>query len=282
MRLGHEWCRHGRRGRRRRRPGLGRPAGHGRHDARRRRLPPLPTRPPARLRAPAGGRHPRRPARRAGRAAGGAGALAAPAARRRSTPCSARWSSRAATPCARSAAAGARARRPAARPGPGHDRPAGRACSPARPGPRCTCWAAPARRSSSPAGSASSTSGPRRRCPDCRSTRWWTPPTPPTCPARRWTWSSRAGGSSTSDCPGRPSLIDTRTLALKDVTAVGILSASPGLDATIAAYAAGAVDPRPLVAATVGLDQVGAVLSGERPPGAGAGPKIHIDPRAGR
>ena len=64
---------------------------------------------------------------------------------------------------------------------------------------------------------------------------------------------------------GSPSLIDTRTLALKDVTAVGILSASPGLDDTIAAYASGRVDPRPLVAATVGLDQVGAVLGGMRP-----------------
>ena len=78
---------------------------------------------------------------------------------------------------------------------------------------------------------------------------------------------------------GQPSLIDTRTLALKDVTAVGILSASPGLADTIAAYADGAVDPRPLVAATVGLDQVGAVLAGQRPPGAGPGPKIHVDPR---
>jgi threonine dehydrogenase-like Zn-dependent dehydrogenase len=78
---------------------------------------------------------------------------------------------------------------------------------------------------------------------------------------------------------GSPSRIDTRTLALKDVTAVGILSASPGLDATIAAYASGEVDPRPLVAATVGLDDVGAVLAGERPEGAGPGPKIHVDPR---
>jgi threonine dehydrogenase-like Zn-dependent dehydrogenase len=78
---------------------------------------------------------------------------------------------------------------------------------------------------------------------------------------------------------GTPSLIDTRTLALKDVTAVGILSASPGLDATIAAYAGGAVDPRALVAATVGLDDVAAVLAGERPEGAGPGPKIHVDPR---
>jgi threonine dehydrogenase-like Zn-dependent dehydrogenase len=78
---------------------------------------------------------------------------------------------------------------------------------------------------------------------------------------------------------GRPSLIDTRVLALKDVTAVGILSGSPGLPAAIEAYAARAVDPRPLVATVVGLDGVGAVLAGQRPPEAGPGPKIHIDPR---
>jgi len=78
---------------------------------------------------------------------------------------------------------------------------------------------------------------------------------------------------------GSPSHIDTRILALKDVTAVGILSASPGLDATIEAYANGTVDPRPLVAATVGLDRVGPVLAGQRPAGAGPGPKIHVDPR---
>src|SRR3954462_13158710 len=68
---------------------------------------------------------------------------------------------------------------------------------------------------------------------------------------------------------GTPSTVDTRTLLLKDVTAVGILSASPGLDATIDAYARGKVDPRPLVAATVGLEQVSAVLGGDRPPGGG-------------
>jgi threonine dehydrogenase-like Zn-dependent dehydrogenase len=78
---------------------------------------------------------------------------------------------------------------------------------------------------------------------------------------------------------GSPSHIDTRTLVLKDVTAVGVLSGSSGLDATIAAYASGAVNPRPLVAATVGLEQVGAVLTGERPDAAGPGPKIHVDPR---
>jgi threonine dehydrogenase-like Zn-dependent dehydrogenase len=78
---------------------------------------------------------------------------------------------------------------------------------------------------------------------------------------------------------GSPSSIDTRTLALKDVTAVGILSASPGLDATITRYADGTIDPRPLVSATVGLDQVAAVLAGDRPHGSGPGPKIHVDPR---
>ncbi|MGU3587169.1 zinc-dependent alcohol dehydrogenase [Rhodococcus sp. C26F] len=78
---------------------------------------------------------------------------------------------------------------------------------------------------------------------------------------------------------GSPSTIDTRALALKDVTAVGVLSASPGLADTIAAYASGAVDPRPLVAATVGLEEVAAVLAGEPVAGATIGPKIHIDPR---
>lgn len=78
---------------------------------------------------------------------------------------------------------------------------------------------------------------------------------------------------------GAPSIIDTRTLALKDVTAVGILSASPGLAGTIELYASGAVDPSPLVAATVGLGEVGAVLAGHRPHGAGDGPKLHVDPR---
>jgi threonine dehydrogenase-like Zn-dependent dehydrogenase len=78
---------------------------------------------------------------------------------------------------------------------------------------------------------------------------------------------------------GTPSLIDTRALVLKDVTAVGILAASQGLAGTIEHYAAGYVDPRPLIAATVALDRTGDVLAGWRPPGASDGPKLHIDPR---
>lgn len=81
---------------------------------------------------------------------------------------------------------------------------------------------------------------------------------------------------------GTPSLVDSRMLALGDKTAVGILSASPGLAGTIRAYADGQVDPRPLVAATVSLDEMPAVLAGERPAGSGPGPKFHvaIDSRA--
>jgi threonine dehydrogenase-like Zn-dependent dehydrogenase len=98
-------------------------------------------------------------------------------------------------------------------------------------------------------------------------------------PARALDLVEPAGRVVYNGIAGSASHIDTRTLLLKDVTAVGILSASPGLDATIDAYASGAVDPRPLVAATVGLDQVAGVLAGERPEGAGPGPKIHVDPR---
>ncbi|HEY7936885.1 MAG TPA: alcohol dehydrogenase catalytic domain-containing protein [Candidatus Limnocylindrales bacterium] len=77
---------------------------------------------------------------------------------------------------------------------------------------------------------------------------------------------------------GTPSLIDTRTQVLKDVTAVGILSGSAGLAGAIDLYARGAVDPRPLVATTVSLEQAGAILAGHRPASAGPGPKILVDP----
>jgi hypothetical protein len=63
------------------------------------------------------------------------------------------------------------------------------------------------------------------------------------------------------------------------VTAVGILGGSAGLRGAVELYAGGRVDPGPLVAATVGLDQVAGVLAGARPPGADWGPKIQVDPR---
>jgi len=78
---------------------------------------------------------------------------------------------------------------------------------------------------------------------------------------------------------GDPGTIDTRELVYRDITAVGILSGSPGMQAVIDDFASGAVDPRPLVAATVALAETGAILAGARPAGSGAGPKFHIDPR---
>jgi threonine dehydrogenase-like Zn-dependent dehydrogenase len=79
---------------------------------------------------------------------------------------------------------------------------------------------------------------------------------------------------------GAPSTVDTRTLVLKEVTAVGLLSGSPGLAGAIEYYASGRVDPTPLVAATVGLDRVADVLAGRPIPAAGPGPKVHIDPHS--
>ena len=75
---------------------------------------------------------------------------------------------------------------------------------------------------------------------------------------------------------GEPSLVDTRVAALRDVTIVGILGGSAGLAGAIDAYASGAVDPRPLVAATVGLDELAGILAGGRPRGGTDGPKVHV------
>lgn len=75
---------------------------------------------------------------------------------------------------------------------------------------------------------------------------------------------------------GEPSRIDTRDLTFRDVTAVGVLSGSPGLAHAIAHYADGAVDPRPLVGATVRLEDVPHVLDGSFT--GHRGPKIHVDP----
>lgn len=73
-----------------------------------------------------------------------------------------------------------------------------------------------------------------------------------------------------------PSVLDTRDLVLADVTAIGILSASPALADTLRAYAGG-VNPTPIVAETVGLDEVPARLAGLG--GGGPGPKTLVDPQ---
>ena len=74
----------------------------------------------------------------------------------------------------------------------------------------------------------------------------------------------------------QPSLIDSRDIALNDITAVGILGASAGLASAIEHYADGRVDPGPLAQVVVGLDEAAQALAGQVDPGAGT--KIHIDP----
>lgn len=74
---------------------------------------------------------------------------------------------------------------------------------------------------------------------------------------------------------GEPSLIDSRQLVFRDVTAVGVLSGSGGLTGAIESFAT--VDPRPLVAATVGLADVADVLAGAGR--YGPAPKVQVDPR---
>jgi len=75
-----------------------------------------------------------------------------------------------------------------------------------------------------------------------------------------------------------PSLIDSRVLLHKDVTAVGILGGSAGLDAAIAGYASGAVDPLPLVADTIGLGDLDDLLAGRRERDTASPPKVQVDP----
>lgn len=78
---------------------------------------------------------------------------------------------------------------------------------------------------------------------------------------------------------GGPSAVDARRLVLADVTAVGVLGGSPAIADTIDTYAQGRVDPRPIVATTVALEGLPAVLAGERPQGSGLGPKFHVEIR---
>jgi threonine dehydrogenase-like Zn-dependent dehydrogenase len=100
-----------------------------------------------------------------------------------------------------------------------------------------------------------------------------------TVPARAIAAVAPAGRVVFLGIAGTPSPIDARWFVMKDITAIGILGPSAGLAGTIDRYASGLVDPRRLVAATVGLERVGDVLSGWRPDGAGPGPKILVDPR---
>jgi threonine dehydrogenase-like Zn-dependent dehydrogenase len=74
-----------------------------------------------------------------------------------------------------------------------------------------------------------------------------------------------------------PSMLDTRRAVLRDVTVIGILGASAGLERAIELLAGGRIRVEPLVAATVGLDEVADVLGGLVVSPSGA-PKFLVDP----
>lgn len=78
---------------------------------------------------------------------------------------------------------------------------------------------------------------------------------------------------------GVPSVIDTRSVVLNDITIEGILSASPGLQGAINYFASGAVNPEALIAEVIGLGEVADRLEGHRGESAKSAPKIHVDPR---
>jgi 2-desacetyl-2-hydroxyethyl bacteriochlorophyllide A dehydrogenase len=76
-----------------------------------------------------------------------------------------------------------------------------------------------------------------------------------------------------------PSLLDTRRVVLRDVTVVGILAASAGLEAAIEMLASGRIRTAPLIAEVVGLDELADVLGGTRPLSPTGAPKTLVDPR---
>ncbi|MEX2405924.1 MAG: alcohol dehydrogenase catalytic domain-containing protein [Actinomycetota bacterium] len=76
-----------------------------------------------------------------------------------------------------------------------------------------------------------------------------------------------------------PSVLDTRRVVLRDVTVVGILAASAGLEGAIEMFASGRIETEPLVAEVIGLEEVAHVLGGARPPPPNGAPKTLVDPR---
>lgn len=78
-----------------------------------------------------------------------------------------------------------------------------------------------------------------------------------------------------------PAVVDARNAVLRDVTVTGILAASKGLEATIAAFADGSVEPGPLVDRVVALEELPALLAAETAGPRAAAPKIQVDPTIG-
>jgi len=101
----------------------------------------------------------------------------------------------------------------------------------------------------------------------------------PQLPARAIELVEPGGRVSLIGIAGQPSQVDTRDIVFGELTVVGVLSASGGLAEAIERLASGSVDAKQFVAATVGLDEVGRVLAGERDAAWGNAPKIQVDPR---
>jgi len=101
----------------------------------------------------------------------------------------------------------------------------------------------------------------------------------PASPARTLELVEPGGRVAWIGLSGTPSLVDSRLIVLADVTVVGVLSGSPGLTGMIELVGSGRVDPSPLVASVVALEEVAEALSGRRDPDWGRGPKIQVDPR---
>lgn len=78
---------------------------------------------------------------------------------------------------------------------------------------------------------------------------------------------------------GASATIDAALIARNGLTVIGVRGGSSDLDGTIEAFSAHAVDPRPLVAATVSLGEIGEILAGRKPGVSGSAPKIQVDPR---
>lgn len=74
----------------------------------------------------------------------------------------------------------------------------------------------------------------------------------------------------------QPTTVDPQILVRKSMTVTGILGGSHGLQPAIDGYESGTVDPRPLIADTIGLADVSDVLTGKLQ--SSTGPKFLVDP----
>jgi threonine dehydrogenase-like Zn-dependent dehydrogenase len=102
--------------------------------------------------------------------------------------------------------------------------------------------------------------------------------TGPDVPARAVELVEPAGRVVLVGLAEEPSPVDTRRAVLRDVSIVGVLGASAGLDAAIDCVASGRVRTSELVAGVVGLDEVADVLHAGGAPSATGAPKTLVDP----